>query len=890
TKNSTPQQRVEPEQVRIIYKALVEQNPVIVYTAGLGQHIGVAYISPQINSLGFNQEEWIADPEMWVRQIHPDDRKRVLDEIEYFAKNNLPFRSEYRILSRDGQVRWFLDEAVDSVDENGNRLFRQGFMLDLTSRKIAEEALSARERHLSLLNKITTSVIESQSMDELARELVVGLRDLLGADDCYLTRWDEKAERAFPLSATVSMERPYQSINLPSNLTTMTSSVMREARALIAEDVFNSPYISPELAKLFPARSMLGLPLLYGNTKLGAILVAYNTPHKFEQDEIDRAEQTGKQIAIAMWSAQQDFELKKRLRESETLARISRALSETERIGLADLLKLIAASAKELIPSSNQSVIHSLDAEKKMLTPEAVVGFENIQDGSAKMRLGEGIAGQSVTRRETLNITDVLKDPHFLHLGSPAKFRSLMVTPIISGDQILGTISVQSQHPNAFTKNDEQLLHTLGTHAAIAMDNAHLLESTRQALRETNALYRISRGLLALNADELLEDTADLLGKNFGYDLVQVYVIDPISGDFILKASSIETRSMIQERNHRLKAGSGIVGHVAETRKPFFTNDVNSMIFHVKNPIRPDIKSEMAVPIQVGERLFGILDLQQAESINFTTRDLQTISIVADHLAVSLQKADLYESLQTALQQEKTVRSQLVQNERLAIMGRLLASVSHELNNPLQAIQNALFLLKEEKGISQQGLNDLEIVLAESERMASMIERLRDTYRPPHAEDLQPTHINNIIEDVYALLATHLRKNKVTFEFHPDPDVPPIMALPNQIRQVALNLLMNGVEAMTNGGEVVVSTQHLRETHEVMLSVADTGAGVSPSILPYIFDPFVTNKKRGTGIGLTISHDIVIKHRGRIAAENNPNGGATFKVWLPIEAAPAEFA
>ena len=94
---------------------------------------------------------------------------------------------------------------------------------------------------------------------------------------------------------------------------------------------------------------------------------------------------------------------------------------------------------------------------------------------------------------------------------------------------------------------------------------------------------------------------------------------------------------------------------------------------------------------------------------------------------------------------------------------------------------------------------------------------------------------------------------------------------------------------MTDGGKVTVNTQYLPQSHEVMLSVADTGAGIAPNILPHIFDPFVTNKKRGTGIGLTISHDIVIKHRGRITAENNPDAGATFKVWLPIEAAPAEY-
>jgi signal transduction histidine kinase len=297
----------------------------------------------------------------------------------------------------------------------------------------------------------------------------------------------------------------------------------------------------------------------------------------------------------------------------------------------------------------------------------------------------------------------------------------------------------------------------------------------------------------------------------------------------------------------------------------------------------------LAVPIMAGGQLLGVLDVQHSQTTNFTPRDLQLVGIIADQLAVSLQKADLYENLQISLKQEKAVRNQLIQNERLAVMGRLLASVSHELNNPLQAIQNALFLLKEEKGISPQGYNDLQIVIAESERMAGLIERLRDTYRPPQAEDLQPTRLNSIIEDVYALTSTHLRKNNVTFEFQPDAELPVIMALPDQIRQVALNLLMNGVEAMPSGGKLTVRTQYILETNEILMSVCDTGVGIPPTILPYIFDPFVTNKKRGTGIGLTISHDIVLKHRGRLIAENNVlTSGATFKVWLPVAVIPAE--
>jgi signal transduction histidine kinase len=165
--------------------------------------------------------------------------------------------------------------------------------------------------------------------------------------------------------------------------------------------------------------------------------------------------------------------------------------------------------------------------------------------------------------------------------------------------------------------------------------------------------------------------------------------------------------------------------------------------------------------------------------------------------------------------------------------------------------------------------------------MAALIERLRTTYRPHQLQDFRPVKINSLLEDVHALIATHLRHNEIAFEFHPDPNIPEIPGLPDELREVILNLFMNAVESMTSGGRLSASTQYLPQSCEVLFVVTDTGPGIDPSILPNIFDAFVTNKPSGTGLGLTIAFEIVQKHGGRIQADNHPLGGATFSVWLP---------
>jgi signal transduction histidine kinase len=344
----------------------------------------------------------------------------------------------------------------------------------------------------------------------------------------------------------------------------------------------------------------------------------------------------------------------------------------------------------------------------------------------------------------------------------------------------------------------------------------------------------------------------------------------------------VEKSARLLQQGFRLPRGLGVISHVIETATPFFTNNVNDVIFFFRNPLLPDTQSELAVPIKVEGEVVGVLDIQHTAARRLTAGDLQLMTAVADQLSVALQKANLYTNLQTALQQEQTMRSQLIQSERLALVGRLLASVSHELNNPLQAIQNALFLLKEEANLSGQARQDLDVILAEAERMAALIERLRSAYRPARVRDFLPVDLNNLIEDVHTLITTHMRHKEITFEFVPEENLPAVSGSPDQIRQVALNLFLNAIEVMKPGGRITVLTRGLPHQNEVLLTVKDTGPGIDLEILPHIFEPFITSKHTGTGIGLTITHDIIEQHHGRIEAQNNPQGGAIFNIWLPM--------
>ena len=751
------------------------------------------------------------------------------------------------------------------------------------------QRLQLQERFLTLSNMIIKKILVPDRTDRLFNDMVNHLTNLFVADYGYIIRWDHIQKRAFLIAATDSIEDSSQNVELNPNEARLTENVLQTGQVLLIEDIetasrIASPFNLTETSHQI--RSAICLPLVAREYKFGAAVLAYESRRHYTKEDKAYAERVGYQIALALWTVRQDEISQQQLNETRTLMQIGQALGETERIGLGVVLQLIVDSARKLIPRADKTVIHLLNQDDNSLIPQATSGFHKNEKivSNLKMHIGSGAAGQVLRDGITINIADINTDPRFLQTDVKPAYRSLLVSPVQTAGKQLGTISVESEKPRAFSEHEAELLKALGIQAAIAIENTSLFESIQQRLKEVNALYKISQGLAAsLDADQLIQDVLTMLQQNFGYYYVQIFLLDPISGDLIFKRGSGEIGTRLFEQEFRLPRGEGIIGHVAETSTPFVTNNVDDVVFFYRNPLLPYTQSELAAPIKVEGKVVGVLDIQHAAPQHLTDGDLQLITAVADQLAVALQKASLYTDLQTALQQEQAIRSQLLQSERLALVGRLLASVSHELNNPLQGIQNALFLLKEEAGLSAQGNQDLGIILSETERMAALIERLRSTYRPAHVGDFQLVQLNNLVEDVYALIATHMRHKQIAFEFFPDSELPAVQGMADQIRQVVLNLFLNAIEIMKPGGCLIVQTRSLLPQKEILLSVKDTGPGIDPEILPNIFEPFVTGKPTGTGLGLTITHDIIHQHHGRIEAENNIEGGAMFYVWLPID-------
>jgi PAS domain S-box-containing protein len=231
---------------------------------------------------------------------------------------------------------------------------------------------------------------------------------------------------------------------------------------------------------------------------------------------------------------------------------------------------------------------------------------------------------------------------------------------------------------------------------------------------------------------------------------------------------------------------------------------------------------------------------------------------------------------------EKRLEQQIIQSERLAAMGQMIGGFAHELNNPLTSILGMAELLQE-GGVTETGRKQVTVLHQQARRAAEIVQNLQFFARPP-APGRSQVDLNELVQRTVHLQSYPLRKSNITVDFLPETTLPAILADPNQLMQVFLNLLLNAEQAIRESREKGTIRVRLgRNGDAVWVVFQDDGPGIAPENLPHIFDPFFTTKRpgRGTGLGLSICKTVLREHGGNIEAASAPGGGAVFTITLP---------
>lgn len=233
----------------------------------------------------------------------------------------------------------------------------------------------------------------------------------------------------------------------------------------------------------------------------------------------------------------------------------------------------------------------------------------------------------------------------------------------------------------------------------------------------------------------------------------------------------------------------------------------------------------------------------------------------------------------------QTTRGMLIRSEKMAALGHISAGIAHEIRNPLAAIKLLLHPLQKSVAGNPDLAEDLRVIAREVDRMERFIQTFLDFARPREPQ-MRAVPVETVVRDTLDLVASHLANGAIAVRTDFPSPRPLVDADGEQIEQVFVNIVLNAIQAMDQGGtlSVTIATGWDRVAvgrRMVRVAFRDTGPGIAPEVLGTLFDPFVTTRAEGTGLGLSIAHQIVDQHRGWIEAVNNPDGGVTFNVWLP---------
>ena len=239
----------------------------------------------------------------------------------------------------------------------------------------------------------------------------------------------------------------------------------------------------------------------------------------------------------------------------------------------------------------------------------------------------------------------------------------------------------------------------------------------------------------------------------------------------------------------------------------------------------------------------------------------------------------------------RDLEERLSRSDRLAVLGTVAAGVAHEIRNPLAGLRGAAQLLEGERGFPPTFKEYTSVIIKEVDRLAGIVETLL-SFASPRALALRPCNLHEILDGLVFLEQAPLRDRGVSVQRVYDPQLPEILADSAEIRQLFLNLIRNGFEAMPGGGELTLRTRYERSSQRcgglsvAVAEIVDQGTGFDPEIERHLFTPFFTTKKGGTGLGLAICLRIVEDHRGAMEATSQPGKGSSFRVLLPLAKQP----
>jgi signal transduction histidine kinase/DNA-binding response OmpR family regulator len=458
--------------------------------------------------------------------------------------------------------------------------------------------------------------------------------------------------------------------------------------------------------------------------------------------------------------------------------------------------------------------------------------------------------------------------------GEPVIVKRTACVPLISRNRALGALYIAGLTRTGPDVLD--LLAAIGSQIGAAIERARLYQDAQQRSEDLAVLNEITRAVTSsLELEHVLTTSLHSIRQILHVEAGSLILLDTDSGELHFSNTLPALETWL--RSDAAQPGGGIIGAVTTLREPLSIKEAQ-LLRGADGEL--NLRNLLAVPLVVKSRVQGAIVVINRLEGAFTSDDLEMLQFLAGAVAVAAENARLYGELADFARELERSQAQLIQAEKLAATGRLAASLAHEINNPLQAINNCLHLVVNRPLTDEKKKYYLGLAQTEVERLITLVQRTLEFYRPSQGRTIT-TDVNHLIENVLALSNKRLEHGRVQVRTQLQPDLPLIAAVPDQLTQVVLNIVINAVEAMPAGGTLTIAS--VTRDGWLAIEVQDTGPGLTPDETARIFEPFYTTKADGTGLGLAVSYGIIQQHGGHIEVKGIPGQGTTFTVLLPLK-------
>jgi GAF domain-containing protein len=833
-------------------------------------------------------------------------------------------------------VTTFADQAVIAIENV--RLFDevQARTTDL------QESLQQQTATADVLKVISRSAFDLQKvLDTLADSAA----RLCEADVAVIhRRIGENFQGVASFGLPDEQRHAVLSINHKPGRGSLGARVLLENAPVLIDDTESDPeYTFRSFQRGAGIRSMLGVPLTREGVVIGMLLISRKRVQPFTKRHIDLATTFADQAVIAIENVRlfeevqaRTDDLRESLQQQTATADVLKVISRST-FDLQVVLDTLTESAARLCSADMGAITRQGELGYYHATNYNMSADWMQLTKSMQLVPGRGgLVGRVLMESKAVQIADVLVDPEyaFPELQKAAGFRTILGVPLLRAGQPIGVLFLGRKTVELFTDKQIELVSTFADQAVIAIENVRLFEEVqartddlRESLQQQTAtadvLKVISRSTFDLQTvlQTLVESAAKLCdaekatitrqkdgvlfrGEFYGFsDEFMDYVRNvPVVPD----RGSATARALLE----------GVVVHIPDVEAdPDYTfNEAQRL---------GDFRTIIGVPMLREGKAIGVIVMTRSEVRPFTDKQIELATTFADQAAIAIENVRLFESVEArtreltqSLEELRTAQNRLVQTEKLASLGQLTAGIAHEIKNPLNFVNNfsavSVELLDElQEVLPRTGLDDnaraeigelvnllrgnLDKILQHGKRADSIVKNMLLHSREGSGER-RPVDLNSIIDEslnlAYHGARAERQEFKIRLERSFDPTAGEVELFPQEITRVFLNLISNGfyaamkrkAEAKLDGYEPMLAAATRNLGDSVEIRIRDNGGGISPEVKEKMFNPFFTTKPpgEGTGLGLSLSYDIVVKqHAGSIEVDTEPGEFTEFRVILP---------